>query len=101
MKLELLSLCNQIEDEPWYDVSKWDIWYRMEKWFGRLDIDHYVDDINAYYRKTIDINGANVDAINKIFDEVAATDAQYGQAMKEKNEQILILSQKIASLKVE
>ncbi len=100
MRAELLGLCSEIGNEQWYDITKWDIWYRFEEWFGRLDIDRYTDNINGYYRKMMDINNDNADAINKIFDEVIEIDAGYGQAMREKNEQLSELGRKIAALQV-
>lgn len=59
MRSYLIDLCNQVANEPWYDVKRWDVWYRAEKLMGYLTIDRYVNNINSYYRKMIDMNDSD------------------------------------------
>ena len=70
MRDSLLDLTDEVKNEPFYDVTKWDVWYRLEDWFGLLSIDRYKNDIDSYHRKVIDINGTTKKQLNKIFEEV-------------------------------
>ena len=76
-KEQLLSAVQEVEDEPFWNPTKWDCWYRMENWLGILDADCYSDNIHSYYRKLIDINGASEKDINRIFEEVYELDETY------------------------
>ena len=100
MRAELVELCKEVENEPWYDVTKWDIWYRGEKWLNRLTIDNYVNNINEYYRKCIDINDENEESINKIFEQVRGMDRSYAYVVKDKNEELKALAGAIHALQV-
>lgn len=100
MRMQLLEICKEVENEPWYDVSRWDVWYRGERWFNRLTIDNYVNNINEYYRKCIDINDENEASINKIFDEVYNVDSHYAKIISEENDKIKSLSNSIKTMLV-
>ena len=63
----LLQLIDEINNEPFYDVTKWDVWYRGEKWFGRLRPENYRNDMKTYYRKVMDINNTSKPEINRAF----------------------------------
>lgn len=76
-KQELLSLVREVEDEPFWDVTKWDIWYRAENLFGNLNISNYSNDIKTYQRKLVDINGTTEKNINSIFRNVNEIDTKY------------------------
>jgi len=67
---ELVGIVRDVESEPWYDPTRWDAWYRGERWFGLLTIQNYQHDMNAFYRKTVDVDGVTVNQINTIFDAV-------------------------------
>jgi hypothetical protein len=73
-KATLLSLVREVEDESFWSVDKWDIWYRVEQLFGHLSIDNYTDDAEKYYRKVVDVNNASVEQIEKIFQAVHDVD---------------------------
>lgn len=100
MRNYLIDLCNEVADEPWYDVTKWDMWYRAEKLMGYLTIDHYVNNINSYYRKMIDINDSDREAINRIFNDVEEVDHRYAQKIEDKNARLLALKSTIEKLEI-
>lgn len=100
MKEQLLALCASVESEPFYDITKWDIWYRGEKWFGRLTYDNYKKDIMQYYQKTIDINGTTKTEIEKIFSEVHAVNDQYASEFRNRADALHALSMKLPQMKV-
>ncbi|WP_075720540.1 hypothetical protein [Roseburia sp. 499] len=61
-KQELISLVSQVESEKWCDFTDWvgDRWYDFESWIGTLDIQHYINDVNAYHKKVIDKNNTTI-----------------------------------------
>lgn len=77
MRNALLDLTDEVKNEPFYDVTKWDVWYRLEDWFGLLSISRYKDNIDSYHRKVIDINGTTKRQLNKIFNEVDKVTNEY------------------------
>ena len=100
MRNYLIGLCNEVDSEPWYDVTKWDVWYRAERLVGHLRIDNYVNNINSYYRKMIDINDSDRKAINKIFNDVEETDRRYAQKIRVKNARLQELRDTIEKLEI-
>ena len=100
MRSYLIGLCNEVDSEPWYDVTKWDVWYRAERLVGHLRIDNYVNNINSYYRKMIDINDSDRKAINKIFNDVEETDRRYAQKIRVKNARLQELRDTIEKLEI-
>ena len=74
----LKSIAKEVEDEPFWDVSKWDIWYKIEQLGGHLNLDDYGGKVDEYYRKQIDINNASVQKIDEIFDKAIEIDGTYG-----------------------
>lgn len=100
MKLQLLELCREVENEPWYDVSKWDIWYYGEKWLNRVSIKNYTNNINEYYREAIDMNDENESAIKQIFEDVYKIDRDYAHKLELKNQEIARLIKSIKKLEV-
>lgn len=78
----LLKLTDEVSNEKPYDVTKWDIWYRVEDWFGLLNIDNYTSKIESYFKKVIDINGTSHDQLQKIFRDIDSTVYQYHTRMK-------------------
>lgn len=97
-KERLLSMAKEVEEEKWYDVTRWDCWYRLEKSVGHLNIDYYAENINTYYRKLIDINGASCRDIEKIFDKVYEIDSRCGGKIRDSHATMEKLSQKLKSL---
>lgn len=67
---ELISIVHEIENGKRYDPTWWDVVYRAERFFGRLNIENYQSDMRAYYRKVVDVEGAAVTQVNQIILEV-------------------------------
>lgn len=78
----MLNAASEVEDEQWWDVTRWDCWYRLEARIGNLNWDRYAGNVDTYYRKIIDINGASVEDIQRIFREVYSIDDSYGSVME-------------------
>ena len=77
----LVGAAKETEDEHWWEVSKWDCWYKVEKFFGTLEWDLYAGNVDSYYRKLIDINDASVKDIEKIFENVYSLDSSYSSTI--------------------
>ena len=97
-KERLLSMAKEVEEEPWWNVFRWDCWYRMENRIGLLNIDYYADNINSYYRKLIDINNASCKNIEKIFDKVYEIDNHCGADLSNIQEELRIVRDELRSL---
>lgn len=79
---KMISIVDSIESEQWYQVSKWDIWYRGEDFFNHLDISNYTDDIDSFYRKKMDIEGETKSGIIKIFNDCVELDGSYSSTLE-------------------
>jgi hypothetical protein len=76
VKQRLMALVGEVEDEPFWDVTRWDVWYRINRLFGGFG---FADDESArqrYYRKMIDIGNVSRAEIERIFADVAAADEE-------------------------
>ncbi|MCM1287909.1 MAG: DUF2974 domain-containing protein [Clostridium sp.] len=80
-KKALLNAAKETEDEDWWQVDRWDCWYRIEDLLGHLKLDNYTAEANEYYRKLIDINDAGVQDMEKIFTDVYNADEAYAEKM--------------------
>lgn len=98
MRAELLNLVSEVEDEAFWDFTKWDIWYRVEDWCGRLNIENYKDNIEAYHRKVIDINGTTVAQMQKIFDSIDDLDCKYAEVFANKAEEFTSIAQDVEKI---
>ncbi|MCB5950573.1 DUF2974 domain-containing protein [Enterococcus sp. BWT-B8] len=93
-KDQLLALVEEVEDEPFWDITKWDVFYRIDQYFlGGIDFPGNSKELMNYYRKIIDIQEISAMEIHRIFDEVYETEAKFAQEMEEvKNSAEEILS---------
>lgn len=82
-KERLLNAARETEEEQWWQVTRWDCWYRVEQHFGLLQLDRYAGRVDEYYRKLIDINDSSVKEIERIFSEVYRLDSDYGGRIEE------------------
>lgn len=76
---ELLGLVKQVEDEQLCEFTDWlgDGWYGFEAWIGKLDVQKYVDNVNAYHKKVIDKNDTTAKDIETIFKNVNTHSTNY------------------------
>lgn len=54
-----------------------DIGLTVQGWFGKLDIQNYVNDVDAYHKKILDKNDTTTQQIETIFTDVQAVDTKY------------------------
>lgn len=94
----LLSLTDAVNNEKPYDVKKWDILYRFEDWFGLLDIDHYQNNIDTYYRKVIDINDMSNQQLQLIFHNVDSVVKRYKCNIETEINNLKTISNKLIQL---
>lgn len=96
----LLGIAQEVEDEDWWDVTRWDCWYRMDKCFGGLIMDFQLlsGNVDTYYRKVIDVNNASVEKIRKIFDDVYSIDRRYSSLFRQSNSQLKNVAKRLEKL---
>lgn len=98
MRTTLLNLTEEVENEEFWDFSKWDVWYRLEDWCGHLNVEHYKNNIQDYYRKVIDINDTTVAQMQKIFQAIDQLDLKYGQIFEKKAEEFAKITKEVRSI---
>ncbi|MBP1045594.1 DUF2974 domain-containing protein [Enterococcus sp. BWM-S5] len=77
-KDQLLALVEEVESEPWWDVTKWDVFYRVDKYLlGGVDFPANSSDLTDYYRKVIDMQGTSASEIHRIFNDVYSTESSF------------------------
>lgn len=82
VKQRLLALVSEVEAEPWWDITKWDVWYRIDKdVLGGVDFASDEGERREYYRKMIDMNGTSRAQIERIFSDVNAADRTFASEM--------------------
>jgi|GEM_PF-449444 len=94
-KQNLLSIVEEVDDEPWYDVTRWDIFYRIDDLLGDMDFPSNQDALSTYYRKIIDMQGVSKKKINQIFEEVYQADNQFANQMDKLNDRIVSINNKL------
>lgn len=77
---KLLDLVDDVEREKFSDITDWigDAYYTFQTWIGRLNINNYINNVEAYHKKVIDKNNASKAKIEGIFYNVASIDSSYG-----------------------
>ncbi len=94
-KQNLLSIVEEADDEPWYDVTRWDIFYRIDDLLGDMDFPSNQDELSTYYRKIIDMQGVSKKKINQIFEDVYQADNQFANQMDKLNDSIVSINNKL------
>lgn len=99
VKQQLLMLVTTVEQESIFDVAHWDIFYKIEKIFskGKL-ITNNAQEINDYYRKSIDIDNITREQIIKIFDEVYAIDQKYATIHRKISEKLHYINREMKKI---
>lgn len=87
-KERMLQAAKEVEREPFWKISRWDCWYRLEERNAGLNLSMYVNHVEEYYRKLIDLNDAAAWEIEKIFEDVLNIDQEYGQKIRQENENL-------------
>lgn len=73
----LLETVKEVEDEKWFDITRWECWYWVEDKLNNLNVSSYADDISTYYRKIIYLNDCTVQDIEKLFEAVYSVESTY------------------------
>lgn len=94
----LLNLTNEVTNEKPYNVTKWDLLYQAEDWFGLLSIDNYRNNIDEYFRRVIDINNISHSQMQQIFSSIDSTVNNYKNKMKTEVSNLKTLSNYILNL---
>lgn len=94
----LLKLIDEINSEPFYDITKWDMWYRGEKWFGRLTPQNYQNDMGTYYRKVMDINETSKPEIMRAFTAARQIDSSTSMRLRMMSGQMLEVAGMLSSV---
>ncbi len=74
---ELVGIAKAVAEEPFLNPFQWDVWYGMERFFGRLDISNYQNDMSTYYQKIIDLEGITAEEVDKIFSDARSRCSRY------------------------
>lgn len=98
MRTTLLKQVKEVEDEAFWDFTKWDVWYRIEELCGNLDIAHYKNNITEYHRKVIDVNDTTEAQMKKIFDAIDELDDKYGAIFEKKAEEFAAITQEVRNI---
>lgn len=88
IKTTMINAAKETEDEAWWQVNRWNCWYKVEKFFGGLQWDQYTGKVDEYYRKLIDINDSSVQDIEKIFDEVYEIDEKFSSKVSQATDRL-------------
>lgn len=84
-KDQLLALVEEVESEPWWDVTKWDVFYRIDKYLlGGVDFPANSSKLLDYYRKVIDMQGTSASEIHRIFDDVYSTESSFASKIAQR-----------------
>ena len=84
-KERMIEAAKERDREPFWKISRWDCWYRLEQEMTGLNLSAYANNIDEYYRKLIDLNDAGTAEIERIFEDVAALDLLYAEKIAEEN----------------
>lgn len=87
-KEKLLALVKEVEEEEFYQVDRWDLWYRVQDLLGGLDYPHDQEKVGEYHRKLIDMQEMSAREIERIFDEVHSIDEAYARKIKGWNAEV-------------
>ena len=83
-KDELLDLVREIEREPFWDITKYDVWYRSEQMAHKLlpGLLGNFAQARGYHRKILDINETSRREIEEIFDKAYEAQARHAATVQ-------------------
>lgn len=88
-KDQLLATVQEVEDEPWWDVTKWDVFYRVDKYLlGGVDFPANGEELNTYYRKIIDMQDVSAEEIERIFSDVYNCESSFNTKMEQRKNEL-------------
>lgn len=86
-KQELIRLVAEVENEPLWNVTRWDCWYHLDSILkDKLNI--YIHNVRDYQRKMIDLNNTSVKDIERIFKEVYDIDSAFSDKLNKINNEL-------------
>ena len=93
----MTDIAKEVEDEDWWDITRWDCWYRVDQCLGGFIMDYQLmsGDIDTYYRKIIDMNDASAKEIKKIFENAYEADKEYAGKISQEVEKMKSVSKKM------
>lgn len=94
----MLNAAKEVGAESWWDITRWDCWYRLEKMSGLLNLNLYANNVNTYYRKVIDINNMSQRDLQKIFNEVDMLDNTYSKRINANLGDIRLVTRQLSEL---
>lgn len=97
-KEKLLNAIDEVNKEKWWDISRWDCWYRFEKLFGNLELFNYTAKSDVYYRKIVDVDGTTKEKIEKIFEDANKTDEKYSSEIEKEREKASKVADRLAEI---
>ena len=89
----MISIIKSVEPNNWFEkVCDWfgDIGLTISGWFGNLNIDNYLNNIDEYHKKILDKNNTTIKQLRKIFKTVRGDDFVYGSKLKNQVTTVLI-----------
>lgn len=89
----LISIIRSVEPNNWFEkVGDWfgDIGLTISGWFGNLNINDYLSNIDDYHKKVLDKNNTTIKQLRKIFQTIRSDDFKYGSKLKNQVTTVLI-----------
>lgn len=93
----LVSIIKSVEPNNWIEkVGDWfgDIGLTISGWFGNLNINSYLSNIDEYHKKILDKNNITIKQLKKIFRIVRTDDYQYERKLQSQVKNTLEISLK-------
>ena len=98
-KQKLISQIEEVTETSWWGkVGDFfgDRWLDIQSWTGRLSIQNYLDDVDAYHKKILDQRNTKIQEIETIFARVRNLDYSSGKSFKNTVDD---MQQKIAAIR--
>ena len=98
-KQQLLALVQEVEREPFWDITRWDVFYRVEKYLlGGVSFPDQAQDLARYYRKVIDMQNTTAMEIERIFQAVYDTEQRFTDKLQNTHLQAVELQAQLKQL---
>lgn len=90
----LVSIIKSVEPNNWFEkVGDWfgDIGLTISGWFGNLNINSYLNNIDEYHKKVLDKNNTTIKQLRKIFQTVRNDDTSYSRKYQSEISESLVI----------